>query len=98
MQSCWDCFAVEGIHRVILGCEFAINSGDATHVCCKKPYYEPNETKDISKHIQVLEGTMGFSIVKGAGDHQLSLRQNLTKSLSMILTTLCGECVFPTGA
>ena len=55
VQVYWACFAAEGIRRVILGYEFAIDTGDATPVCCKKPHYGPNETKVISKHIRVLK-------------------------------------------
>jgi len=56
LRAYMDCFAVEGICRVIFGYEFAIDTGDATPVCCKKPHYGPNETKVIGKHIRVLKG------------------------------------------
>ena len=32
LRAYWDYFAAEGIHRVILGYEFAIETGDATPV------------------------------------------------------------------
>ena len=32
LKTYWDCFAAEGTHRVILGYEFAIETGDATPV------------------------------------------------------------------
>lgn len=51
VQSYWDYFAIEGICRVIVGYEFAIGTGDAPPVCCKKPYYGPNTTKCISMNI-----------------------------------------------
>jgi len=56
LQAYWGCFAVEGIRRVILEYEFAIDTGDATPVCCKKPHYGPNETKVVGKHSRVLKG------------------------------------------
>ena len=56
VTSFWDCFATEGIRRTILGYEFAIDTGDATPVCCKKPHHGPHESKIIQKHIRVLQG------------------------------------------
>ena len=44
-----DCFASEGIKRVILGYEFCIDTGDATPVYCKKPHYGSNESSIIMK-------------------------------------------------
>ena len=81
VRAYWDCFAPEGIRRVILGYEFAIDTGDATPVCCKKPHYGPNEAKVIGKHIRVLkgndwiencEGGWGSPIVLAPKPHQES--------------------------
>ena len=64
---------------MILGYEFAIDTGDATPVCCKKPHYGPHESKIINKHIRVLlgnawitqcEGGWGSPIVLAPKPHQ----------------------------
>ena len=50
----WDCFCDEGSHRTILGYEFAIDTGDHTPICCKKPTYGFHESKVIMKHVLTL--------------------------------------------
>ena len=80
LRAYWDFFAVEGICRGILGYEFAIDTGDATPVCCKKPHYGPNETKVIGKHIRVLKGNNWIKHCEGGWGSPI-LYLNLTRSL-----------------
>ena len=64
----------------MLGFEFSIDTGNHTPVCCKKPYYGPNESKVIMKNILVLEsnnfldrcfsGGWGSPIVLAPKPHQ----------------------------
>ena len=76
----WDCFAEDGIKRPILGFEFAIDTGNHTPVCCKKPRYGPHESKVILKQVNVLlanewitpcpHGGWGSPIVLAPKPHQ----------------------------
>ena len=36
IKEFWDCFAVEGVRRTIIGYEFAIDTGQCKPICCKK--------------------------------------------------------------
>ena len=75
----WDSFCEEGARRTILGYEFAVDTGDAKPVCCKKPNYGPYESEIIMKSIRALLGNdwielcfgaWGSSIVLAAKPHQ----------------------------
>jgi len=75
----WDSFCEEGAKRTILGYEFAIDTGDAKPVCCKKPNYGPYEAEIIMKQIRALLGNdwielcfgpWGRAIVLAAKPHQ----------------------------
>ena len=79
LHQYWDCFAAEGIKRIILGYEFCIDTGDATPVCCKKPNYGANEAAIMMKHIKILlhndwveqcEGGWGSICVLAPKPHQ----------------------------
>ena len=50
----WNYFAKGGIKRPILGFEFAIDTGNHTPVCCKKPRYGPHESVVILKQVKAL--------------------------------------------
>ena len=75
----WDSFCEEGAKRTILGYEFAIDTGDAKPVCCKKPNYGPYESEIIMTQIRALLGNdwielcfgpWGSAIVLAAKPHQ----------------------------
>ena len=75
----WDCFCEEGARRTILGYEFAIDTGDAKPVCCRRPNYGPYEAEIIMKQLRALlgndwielcYGAWGSSIVLAAKPHQ----------------------------
>jgi len=75
----WDSFCEEGARQTLLGYKFAVDTGDAKPVCCKKPNYGPYESKIIMKCIRALlgndwielcYGTWGSAIVLAAKPHQ----------------------------
>ena len=79
VKKYWDCFCKVGARRPILEYEFAIDTGTAKPVCCKKPRYGPYESQVMMKHLQALlkndwvercEGPWGSSIVLAAKPHQ----------------------------
>lgn len=79
IKDYWDCFAVEGVRRTILGYEFAIDTGQCKPVCCKKPAYGPHEAKiimpqitDLLKNewIRLCYGAWGSMIVLAPKPHQ----------------------------
>ena len=82
IQRHWDCFCDEGSHRTILGYEFAIDTGDHTPICCKKPCYGFHESKVMMQQIHTLLGNCwikkcggpwGSLIVLAAKPHQESV-------------------------
>lgn len=79
IKQYWDCFCGDGTRRTILGYEFAIDTGSATPVCCRKPQYGPHESKIIMESIDALKhnswireckGPWGSSIVLAPKPHQ----------------------------
>jgi len=75
----WDCFCEEGARRTIFDYEFAIDTGNAKPVCCRKQPYGPHEAVIIMKHIHDLlandwieecGGAWGSRIVLAAKPHQ----------------------------
>ena len=54
VKKYWDCFCKIGARRPILEYEFAIDTGTAKPVCCRKPRYRPYESKIMMKHLQAL--------------------------------------------
>lgn len=92
LRSYWDFFVATGIWRVILGYKFAIGTGNATLMCCKKPHYWTHEFKIIDEHIQVLLLMTGSRNAKMVGDLPLFLRQRLAKNQLVVLMSLSGEC------
>ena len=50
---------------MILGFSFAIDTSNETQVCCKKPRYEPYESKVIMGQIQILLGNDCIEQCKG---------------------------------
>ena len=75
----WDCFCNRGAKRTILDYEFAIDTGAAPPVCCKKPTYGPHEKPIIMDQIKALldngwirecKGAWGSQIVLAAKPHQ----------------------------
>ena len=83
VQKYWDCFCKEGAKRPILNYEFAIDTGNAKPVCCRKPRYGPYESKIMMEQIEALlkndwiercEGPWGSSIVLAAKPHQENVK------------------------
>ena len=79
VQKYWDCFCKVGARRPILDYEFAIDTGTAKPVCCRKPRYGPYESRIMMTHLKALlkndwiercEGPWGSSIVLAAKPHQ----------------------------
>jgi hypothetical protein len=79
IQQYWDCFCNDGAKRTILGYEFAIDTGNHTPVCCKKPQYGPHESRIIMDNIETLKhnswikecaGPWGSIIVLAPKPHQ----------------------------
>lgn len=79
-EAFWNCFANERVIRTILGFEFGIDTGNHTPVCCRKPVYEPYESKVIMQHLKTLllnkwakgikGSSWGSSIVLAPKPHQ----------------------------
>jgi hypothetical protein len=61
----WDCFCQVGARRTILGYEFAIDTGTAKPVCCRKAQYGPYESEIIMDQIRALLGNDWIEKCKG---------------------------------
>lgn len=54
VMLCWDVFDPDGIQKIILGCEFKIDTGSSKGVCYRSPSYGHYKGGIIMKHIKVL--------------------------------------------
>ena len=79
VQKYWDCFAMKGARRTIIGYEFGIDTGDAKPVCCAKPQYGYHESAIIMEQVLALlknswieecEGPWGSMVVLAPKPHE----------------------------
>ena len=70
IKEYWDFFVKVGAARPILGYEFGIDTGDAKPVFCKKPSYEPYESKVIVTQVDQL---LNNKWIRRCGGHLRSM-------------------------
>jgi hypothetical protein len=75
----WDSFCKRVAKRTVLGYKFAIDTGTAKTICCRKPSYGPYEGEIIMTQIRQLlanewinkcEGPWGSQVVLAPKSHQ----------------------------
>ena len=94
VMLCWDVFDPDGIQKIILGCEFKIDTGSSKGVCYRSPSYGHYKGGIIMKHIKVLLNNGWITECKTGGygaPNVLAPKPHQEKSI--ILMILYGVCV-----
>jgi len=73
IKKYWDSFCKHGAKRTVLGYEFAIDTGTAKPICCRKPSYGPYEGEIIMTQIHQLLGNAWIDKCKGPWGSQVVL-------------------------
>ena len=93
IKKYWDSFCKRGAKRTVLGYEFAIDTGTAKPICCRKPSYGPYEGEIIMTQIRQLLGNEWIDKCKGPWGSQVVLapkpHQEKVESIEDFIWRMC---------